>query len=263
MDSAPLPVSSVTSLVNDGSPTHHILLVATHDGHERDLLEALRDGAKRGSDFPYDLVYFDLRHAIDFIVVFSLLDRPRSGYFSAVHLVSPASTWSRVRHSSVPGQPPAPSQQQKVVQSISEVEASCWFLEQALRYVGKQVQVLLVFPEDFGGSKSDGPATIWDSFEVRSLSGLSGAHRGSAFMCELTGADHRGPLVIFTNIRPLKARMYPGWPLLHLQGNTELSYKGPLPPSCPCLPAHPRRRGLNVREEFHSSSSFAFGKEFW
>ena len=163
----------------------------------------------------------------------------------------PAATWSRVRHSSVPGQQPlrtrqqplgasrlAPSQQQKVMQSNSEVEVVLWFLEQALRYDGKQMQVLLVFPEDLGGSATEGPATIWDSVEVRSLSGLSDAQRGSAFMCELTGADQRRPLGIFTNITSLITRTYPGWPSLSLQGNTELIYEGPLPPSCQCLPAH-------------------------
>ena len=187
-----------------------------------------------------------------------LLDRLRSGYFSAVHLVPPAATWSRVRHSSVPGQTPlrtrqeplgasrlVPSQQHKVVQSNSEVEASCWFLEQALRCVARQVQVLLVFPEDLGGLTSDGPATMWDSFEVRSLSGLSDTQRGSAFMCELTGADQRRPLGIFTTIKPLKARIYPGWPLLHraqLQGPFDTL----LPmPSCSSTTSRPQRaRGV-------------------
>ena len=178
-------------------------------------------------------------------MVFSQLDRLRSGHFSAIHLVPPATTWSRVRHSSVPFQPPlgtrqellgasrlAPLQQPKVVQSNSEVEASCWFLEQALRCVARQVQVLLVFNEDrLMGRRRSG-------IRLRtSLSGLSDARRGSAR--ELSGADQRRPLGIFTNVNLLKAPKWPGWPLMHLQGNTELSYRGPLPPSCQCLPAHP------------------------
>ena len=36
-----------------------------------------------------------------------------------------------------------------------------------------------------------------------------------------------------------------------------------MPPSCQCLPAHPPIRGFNEREEFRSSSSLAFGKQFW
>ena len=148
-------------------------------------------------------------------------------------------------------------------QSNSEVEVVLWFLEQALRFDGKQMQVLLVFPEDLGGSATEGPATIWDSVEVRSLSGLSDAQRGSAFMCDLTGADQRRPLEIFTNITSLITRTYPGWPSLRLQGNTELIYEGPLPPSCQCLPAHSPIRGLNEHEEFRFSSSLAFGKQFW
>ena len=195
--------------MNDDNSAYRILLAACHDCHERDLLDVLRNGSEQSNSCIFELVYFDLRHATNFFVVFSLLDRLRSGYFSAAHLVPPAATWSRVRHSSVPGQPPlrtrqqplgasglAPSQQQKVSQSNSEVEVVLWFLEQALRHAGKRVQVLLVFPEDLGGSATEGPATIWDSVEVRSLSGLSDAQRSSAFMCELTGADQRRPLGI-------------------------------------------------------------------
>ena len=59
-------------------------LVASHDCHERDLLEALRDGAEQKSDVVFELVFFDIRHATDFFVVFSLFDRLRSGLFSAV-----------------------------------------------------------------------------------------------------------------------------------------------------------------------------------
>ena len=53
----------------------------------------------------------------------------------------------------------APSQQHKVAQSNSEVEASCWFLEQPLLCATRQVQVVLVFREDLGGSKSDAVPT--------------------------------------------------------------------------------------------------------
>ena len=64
---APLPVSSVPSLVNDGSPAHRILLVTSHNCHERDLLKALRDGAEQKSRFVFELVFFDLEHATDFL----------------------------------------------------------------------------------------------------------------------------------------------------------------------------------------------------
>ena len=79
-------------------------------------------------------------------------------------------------------------------------------------------------------------------------------------MCELTGADQRKPLGIISSF---KVRMYPSWPSVHLQGNTEVRYKGPLPPSCQCLPTHPPFRGFNEHEEFRSSHSPAFGKQFW
>ena len=219
--------------MNDGRPVHRILLVTSHDCHERDLLEALRDGAEQKSDFVVELVSFDLEHSTNFFVVFSLLDRLRSDYFSAVHLVWRAATWSRVRHSSVPGKPPlgtrqetlgacrlAPPQQHKVAQSNSEMEASCWFLEQVLR---------CKYRCSWSSLKTLVGRRLRGSFEVRSLTGPSDAQRGSALTCELTGADQRRPLAIFTNISSFKARMRPGWPSLHLQGNTELRDRGPLP----------------------------------
>ena len=84
--------------MNDDNSAYRILLAASHDCHERDLLDMLRNGSGQSNSCIFELVYFDLRHSTDFFVVFSLLDRLRSGYFSAVHLVPPAATWSRVRH---------------------------------------------------------------------------------------------------------------------------------------------------------------------
>ena len=146
--SALVSTSSVPSLVNDGSQVHRILLVTSHCCHERDFLEALRDGKEQKPSFVFELAFFDLPHAANFFAVLTLLDRLRSGCFSAVHLVPPAASWSRVRHSSVRSQPPlrsrqeplgasrlAPPQQSRVVQS------ACWFLEQALCCATRNVRV--------------------------------------------------------------------------------------------------------------------------
>ena len=62
---------------------------------------------------------------------------------------------------------------------------------------------------------------------------------------------------------PFKARRYPGWPSLHLQGNPELSYRGPLPPSCRCLPAHPPLRGFNERPPLPQRLASSFGGIRW
>ena len=37
----------------------------------------------------------------------------------------------------------------------------------------------------------------------------------------------------------------------------------PLPPSCPCISAHSPLKGVDSREEFHSTSSSALGEQFW
>ena len=53
-----------------------------------------------------------------------------------------------------------------------------------------------------------------------------------------------------------------GWPsLFHL--GSDLHYDGPLPPWCPCLSTHVPLKGVDSREEFHSSSSSALGEQFW
>ena len=75
-------------------------------------------------------------------------------------------------------------------------------------------------------------------------------------MCELTGADQRRPLGIFTNIRLLKARKDPGKHRAQLQRPLAT-----LLPMSSCS-SYPPIRGLIEREEFRSSSSLAFGKQF-
>ena len=53
--------------MNVGSSVHHTLLVTSHDCPERDLLEALRDGAESKSNFVVELVFFDLEHSTIFL----------------------------------------------------------------------------------------------------------------------------------------------------------------------------------------------------
>ena len=204
-----------------------------------------------------------------------MLDRVRSGIFAAVHLAPHASTWARVRHAALQGQRPLRSRQQplglselhpeahdKVLQSNAELEVCCWFLEQAAQCAFRSVWVLMVFPEDLGGDAETGQASIWDLQEVRAIDSINDIQRGAAFHCQLAGSNQRRPLDLYTNLDSLLSRMHRGWPLLSLQ-HTKLQYSGPLPPSCPCSQAHPPLKGVDQREEFHSSSSTALGEQFW
>ena len=108
----------------------------------------------------------------------------------------------------------------------------------------------------------DGPTSIWECQEVRTLDGVNDAQRGASFLCSLTGADQRRPLGCLTNLSSLKSKLVIGWPSLY-QIDRDLVYNGPLPPSCQCSPPHPPLRGLDSREEFHSCSSSALGESFW
>ena len=122
-----------------------ILLVTSHDCHERDLLEALRDGAEQKSDFVVELVSFDLEHSTNFswysparsLTIGLLLGGApgvagRNVVTSAPQLRSRTATTRNTTGNTRSVQTRSPTGE-KVAQSNSEMEASCWFLEQALR----------------------------------------------------------------------------------------------------------------------------------
>ena len=133
------------------------------------------------------------------------------------------------------------------IQSLCSVSRWC-FLEQAISCPRRRLV--------------DGPTSIWERQEVRTLDGVNNAQRGASFLCSLTGADQRRPLGCLTNLSSLKSKLVIGWPSLY-QIDRDLVYSGPLPPSCQCSPPHPPLRGLDSREEFHSCSSSALGESFW
>ena len=62
----------------------------------------------------------------------------------------------------------------------------------------RQVGVILVFPDDLGGSWDSGPTSIWALQEFRSLEGLQGGRRDAEHPCQMGESDHRRPLGIFS-----------------------------------------------------------------
>ena len=145
----------------------HFLVVAADVRHEVEFLEVVQDKvAADEQEHIFELVYFDSVHAVIFGSV-------RSGFFMTVHLVPPATTWSRSgtavlqanRHfvrdatrTSRRLKVVSLSTHVMVIQSKHEVEVVCWFLEQALLCSSRFVSVLLAFPEDVGGIRVSGPA---------------------------------------------------------------------------------------------------------
>ena len=251
-----------------------VLLVTAHDCHESltDFLGAHRDALQQHGNISLELAYFDLSRKRDFFEILILLGHVKAGFFTAVHLAPPASTWSRIRHSSTSGQPPLRTrehQQQsslstelKVEESNRQIETVTWLFEQAVLCAQRKVWVLLVFPEDLGGHVQSGPTSIWSSSHLRRLDGVSDVQRGAAFLCQFAGTESRRPVGLFTNLTGVKAQMVHGWPRLYRVDKYFL-YDGPLNDKCSCTKPHTPMRGVNSHEEFHSSASAGFGKRFW
>ena len=96
--------------------------------------------------------------------VFTILDRTRSGFSLAVHLVPPASTWSRLRRSSNPVQLPLRSRAEPLGSSARshscsecaqvqqpKLEVVSWGAEVAFLCRVLAVGVVLTFLEDLVG----------------------------------------------------------------------------------------------------------------
>ena len=258
------------------SRVHRLLLVAGDSGFESDFLAALRDSlAARSSTAVFELVYCPLVHVADFLLVLDMLDRAKSGFFDAVYLAPQASTWSRLRNASTTGQVPLrsrseplglcslkPQEIEKVTQSNREWETALWILTQSASCRSKNVGVLLIFPEDFGGHQSSGPASPWSSREVLDVVRTCDVRRGSAFLCQLAGTDQRRPVGIITNLPEVKGKLFLHWPSLVRCGD-ELIYNGPLPGSCPCVPQHKPFRGTDAQANFVSTTAHSPGVSFW
>ena len=251
------------------TPIRRLLLVAASDEVESDFLVALNMlEVAQSSPGVFELAFFCLQRDADFFFwdILHLLNLLRDGFFEAVYLIPPAASWSRLRSSTTPGQLPLrsraeplglssldPQQTEKVRQSNREMEAVSWFAAQSARCKVRRVGVVLIFPEDFGGHVRDGPASPWSSREFQDLEGACDVRRGSAFLCQLASTDQRRPVGILTNLPTLQNRLSLQWPILERCGD-ELFYQGPLPESCPCVPAHAPFKGTDAEEHFVSPS---------
>ena len=126
-----------------------------------------------------ELAYFDLSRKRDFFEILILLGHVKAGFFTAVHLAPPASTWSRIRHPLRTREHPtglshlSPQLQLKVEESNRQIKTVTWLFEQAVLCAQRKMWVLLVFPEDLGGHVQSGPTSIWSSSHLRKLDGMS------------------------------------------------------------------------------------------
>ena len=177
----------------------------------------------------------------DFFLVTELLLRIQSGFFFFDFLVPPASTWSRLRNSTSPGQPPLRSRSQplgtssldlratrQVRQANKELESMLLCAEYALECKTAKVGLHLIFPEDLGVHRVDGPTSIWALRESQLLEGVNDAHRYAGYLCRFACAEHKRPIAVLSSGRYSSDDFYRGWSNLSLHNNI-LSYRGPYP----------------------------------
>ena len=211
----------------------------------------------------------------DFWAVLDLLDHVRQGYFFVIHVVPSASTWSRSRHSGLPGQPPLRSRSsplglaslsseetEKIHSANRVLEIAAWVAEQTLQCLSKVIGFTLKFPEDLGGHKSHGPSSLWVLREFQFLEGTRDTRRAAGYLCQFTQADYKRPIGVLSNCIQLRNRLSLGRPFFE-QVQDRLVYKGPLPLHCSCGCEHTPFIGLSDDDTFRTSAAFGFGTDFW
>ena len=242
-DPLPLSVSSAVPLVKPDSGSKRVLLLASETVLESKARAALDNQQRtRESSLLLELVYLDLTSILDFLAVLDLLNHIQHGFFDVIHiiqlslrgrapaiLVTPVNVLSgRVRHRLVSRR----SRRLRIRKFVLPTRYLVWCAEQALRCPTKAVGLTIIFPEDLGGSQ-DGPSSIWTPREFQLLEGIRDARRAAGYLRQITGADYKRPLGVFSTALHLRSRLSLGWPCLE-KLHSNLVYKGSLPVSCHC-----------------------------
>ena len=149
----------------------------------------------------------------------------------------------------------------QVRQANKELESMLLCAEYALKCKTAKVGLHLIFPEDLGGHRADGPTSIWSLRESQLLEGVNDAHRYAGYLCRIAGAEHKRPIAVLSSGRYFSEDFYRGWPYFSLHNNT-LSYRGPLPLACGC-DGHPVLQGVDDHGGFVSTQYRSFGVRFW
>ena len=200
-DCPTLPGSSVSAMVTPKSCATRVLLLASESSLEVEVRDALQAQLREDdlSTF-FEQVYLDTTLLAEFLSILDLLDFIR--IFDVIHIVPPAATWSRSRHSDIPGQRPlrsrlaplglpslTPSENDKVNSANRALEAVLWCAEQALCCKTKAVGLNIIFPEDLGGQQSEGPSSLWVLRQIQLLEGIRDARRAAGYPCQFTRTD--------------------------------------------------------------------------
>ena len=221
-----LPVSTFPPIVKREACQKRVLLLTSEIALEAEVRDALliRQQAEDSALF-FKLTYLDPTSLTDFLAVLDLLDHVRQGYFDMIHIVPSASTWSRSRHSGLPGQPPLRSwssplglsslsleETEKIHSANRVLEIAAWVAEQSLQCRSKMIGLILIFPEDLGGHESHGPSSLWVLREFQLLEGTRDVRRAAGYLCQFTPADYKRPIGVLSKCIQLRNRFSLGWP---------------------------------------------------
>ena len=156
--------------VKPSSTVRRVLLLASDSAFESEVREAL-ETQQQGRVPPlfFKLVYLDLTHCNDFLVILDLLGYIRQGIFDLIHIISQNPLRSRAAPLGLSSLNTA--EDKKVRDANSVLESLVWCAEQALSCPSEVVGLTVVFPEDLGGRK-DGPTSIWMLSEFQLLEGI-------------------------------------------------------------------------------------------
>ena len=158
----PVPIPCV----KPDSSVRRVLLLASDSAFESEVREALDSATRTRASSYFQFVYLDLTQCDDFLAVLDLPGNIRQGVCDMLHIIPPAATWSRSRHSGLQGQHPLrsreaplglsslnPTEDKKAREANSVLESLVWCAEQALRCLAEVVGLTIVFPEPWRPSR--------------------------------------------------------------------------------------------------------------
>ena len=173
--------------------------------------------------------------------------RPRAPEVAFALLLPSTASWSRARSMGRQGPralrsrawpwgvPGLTEEQRRVVEEDNDHLRLTLEVAELLRQ--QYVPWVLSFPEQFGSTEGETPATIWDLEELVRWSKLHKIWRLALNQCEY-GEERRRPTGILTNMALNGGRLHHGWPDLHVRKDGTEEYRGPLRKTCNCRSAH-------------------------
>ena len=182
--------------------------------------------------------------------------RPRAPEVAFALLLPATATWSRARSMGRQGPvalrskawpwgvPGLTTEQRQAVEADNDHLRFTLEVAEILRQL--YVPWVLSFPEQFGNTAGETPASVWDLDELVCWAKLHKIWRAALNQCEY-GERRRRPTGILTNTALSGSRVHHGWPDLHGRRDGTLEYRGPLKKTCNCRSAHqtipPRAQG--------------------